>query len=108
MAGKIINTAGAYISCASSVVGKHEALGPMGNCFDARDNTDLFGAKTWELAESAMQKRTFEMLLKNSDVLSHRRQERKPSRGVDSRHCAAFCYGRPRIWWLGYFPRVGL
>lgn len=64
MAGKIINTAGAYISCASSVVGKHEALGPMGHCFDVRDNTDLFGAKTWELAESAMQKRAFEMLLK--------------------------------------------
>ena len=64
MTGKIINTRGAFISTASSVVGKHEAQGPMGHRFDLRDNTDLFGAKTWELAESAMQKRAFEVMLK--------------------------------------------
>ena len=68
MTGKIINTRGAYISHAASVVGKHEALGPMGHCFDLRDSTDLFGAKTWELAESAMQKRAFETLLKKSNL----------------------------------------
>ena len=68
MTGKIINTRGAYISHAASVVGKHEALGPMGHCFDLRDTTDLFGAKTWELAESAMQKRAFETLLKKSGL----------------------------------------
>ena len=66
MTGKIINTVGAFISTASSVVGKHEALGPMGHCFDVCDSTDLFGAKTWELAESAMQKRAFETMLKKS------------------------------------------
>lgn len=66
MTGKIINTQGAFISAASSVVGKHESLGPMGHCFDVCDSTDLFGEKTWELAESAMQKRAFETMLKKS------------------------------------------
>lgn len=67
MIGKIIDTRGAYIYAASSVVGKHEAEGPMGHCFDVRDTTDLFGAKTWELAESAMQKRAFREMLKKGD-----------------------------------------
>lgn len=66
MTGKIINTRGAFIAAASSVVGKHETQGPMGHCFDLCDSTDLFGAKTWELAESAMQKRAFEVMLKKS------------------------------------------
>ncbi len=63
MKKRIIKTDGAYIFCTSSAVGKKEAEGPMGDSFDFRDTTDAFGADTWEKAESAMQKRAFEILL---------------------------------------------
>lgn len=68
MRGRILNTRGAFISAAASVVGKHEAEGPMGHRFDIRDTTDLFGARTWELAESEMQRRAFDVMLKKAGV----------------------------------------
>ena len=47
----------AYILSAASVAGKKEAGGPLGKKFDMVDEQDnLFGAKTWEEAESNMQK----------------------------------------------------
>ena len=47
----------AYILSAASVAGKKEAEGPLGKKFDMVDEQDnLFGAKTWEEAESNMQK----------------------------------------------------
>lgn len=68
MNGKIIKTNGAFISAAASVVGKHEGEGPMGHRFDVRDTTDRFGADSWELAESEMQKRAFEIMLKKAKM----------------------------------------
>ena len=44
-----------FIVSSSSVVGKKESEGPLGELFDQMDKTDLFGEKTWELAESQMQ-----------------------------------------------------
>ncbi len=66
MRKRIVKLGGAAISAAASVVGKHEALGPMGHRFDFRDTTDKFGADTWEKAESAMQKKAFELMMKKS------------------------------------------
>lgn len=68
MQKRIVRLEGAYLSCAASVVGKHEADGPLGNLFDVRDTTDSFGADTWEKAESAMQKRAFLEMLKKSGI----------------------------------------
>ena len=45
-----------YIVSSGSVVGKKEADGPFGQLFDRMDENDLFGEKTWEAAESKMQK----------------------------------------------------
>ena len=44
-----------YIS-AASVVGSKEFAGPLGKRFDFHAEDDLFGGKTWEEAESNMQK----------------------------------------------------
>ncbi|MBE6531858.1 MAG: stage V sporulation protein AD [Ruminococcaceae bacterium] len=44
-----------FISCGSAV-GKCEHEGPIGDCFDIHDKTDQFGMKTWEKAESEMQR----------------------------------------------------
>ncbi len=44
-----------FISCGSAV-GKCEFEGPIGDCFDIHDKTDKFGMKTWEKAESEMQR----------------------------------------------------
>lgn len=52
----------AIISCASAV-GKHEYEGPLGEYFDLHDGTDKFGMKTWELAESEMQRLAFNTAL---------------------------------------------
>ena len=46
----------AKIIGASSVVGHKEKEGPLGKCFDVFDDTDRFEQKTWEKAESEMQR----------------------------------------------------
>lgn len=45
-----------YIISAGSVVGSKELEGPLGKRFDMANKDDLFGAKTWEEAESKMQR----------------------------------------------------
>ena len=52
----------AILSCASAVGGK-EREGPLGECFDLFDPLDRFGAKTWEEAESEMQRLCFNLAL---------------------------------------------
>lgn len=44
------------IISAASVAGSKEAEGPLGKLFDMTNQDDLFGARTWEEAESTMQK----------------------------------------------------
>lgn len=46
----------AEILTAASVVGKKEHEGPLGHLFDLCDTNDRFGMKTWEAAESEMQR----------------------------------------------------
>lgn len=46
----------AEILAAVSVVGHKEHEGPLGSCFDIYDTTDKFKQKTWEKAESEMQR----------------------------------------------------
>lgn len=41
---------------AASIVGKKEGEGPLGKLFDMVEDDNLFGEKTWEAAESTMQK----------------------------------------------------
>lgn len=54
------------ILAATSVVGKEERAGPLGNVFDMHDPDDRFGQDTWERAESEMQRRALGLLLKKS------------------------------------------
>ena len=58
----------AYIAAAASVVGGSEYEGPLGDCFDMHDPTDKFGMKTWEMAESEMQRRAFGIAMKRGEV----------------------------------------
>ena len=53
---KIIDTSGALILSASSVVGGKEFEGPLGALFDFHDPTDRFGQKTFEKSEGEMQR----------------------------------------------------
>ena len=55
MRGNVIKTA-AEIFASASVVGGKESDGPLGELFDLRDPCDRFGTKTWEKAESEMQR----------------------------------------------------
>jgi stage V sporulation protein AD len=55
MSDKWIDLNAAILSTAS-VVGKKEREGPLGERFDLCDMTDRFGMKTWEEAESEMQR----------------------------------------------------
>ena len=46
-----------YILSSSAVVGREEYKGPLGEYFDVRDGKDdSFGMKSWEMAESEMQR----------------------------------------------------
>ena len=51
------------IICAGSAVGKREHEGPIGDVFDIHDETDHFGKRTWEKAESEMQRLAFNVAL---------------------------------------------
>lgn len=53
---KIIDTSGALILAASSVVGGKEFEGPLGSLFDFHDPSDRFGQKTFERSEGEMQR----------------------------------------------------
>jgi stage V sporulation protein AD len=53
---KIIDTSGALILSASSVVGGKEFAGPLGALFDFHDPSDRFGQKTFERSEGEMQR----------------------------------------------------
>ncbi len=46
----------ATVFSTASAVGKKESEGPLGACFDWVDSTDRFGVRTWEEAESEMQR----------------------------------------------------
>ena len=52
----IVFSSAQYIVSAASVAGSKEAEGPLGKMFDMTNQDDLFGAQTWEEAESNMQK----------------------------------------------------
>lgn len=56
------------IEAAASVVGKNEHAGPLGGCFDMHDDSDCFGADTWEKAESEMQRRALALAMKKASV----------------------------------------
>lgn len=45
-----------YILSSGNVAGKKEGEGPLGKCFDMICEDDKFGADSWEMAESTMQK----------------------------------------------------
>ena len=50
------------------VGGKFEKQGPLGNCFDLLEEDSFFGEKTWEKAESAMQKRVLGRALEKAGL----------------------------------------
>lgn len=47
-----------YIESCASIVSKKEGDGPLGPSFDMICEDPMFGADTWEAAESTMQKET--------------------------------------------------
>ena len=53
----------AAILSSAGAVGNKEKNGPLGDCFDLHDPDDRFGAKTWEGAESEMQRRALNLAL---------------------------------------------
>lgn len=57
-----------YIISAASVAGSKEAEGPLGKLFDMTNEDDLFGAQTWEEAESTMQKEACVLALGKAHV----------------------------------------
>lgn len=58
------------ITAWSSIAGKKEAQGPLKSWFDFTSADTYFGQKTWEQAESQMQKLALETLLKKADLKS--------------------------------------
>lgn len=68
MQRKIIRLNDASIISAASVVGKNELEGPLGECFDISDESDKFGMKTWEKAESEMQRLALTTALAKASV----------------------------------------
>ena len=57
-----------FLRNSASVVGTKEAQGPLGEMFDVKGSDDMFGAKTWEAAESAMQKKALQLAVKKAGL----------------------------------------
>lgn len=57
-----------WIQESASIVGKKEGQGPLGNLFDKISTDDMFGASSWEEAESALQKETVQLCLQKSNM----------------------------------------
>ena len=55
-----------YILNSASVVGTKEGQGPLSNYFDMIGDDDMFGATSWEEAESTLQKNAVELALKKA------------------------------------------
>lgn len=62
----ILQYQGCYISHTASTVGRIEAEGPLGACFDLIERDPYFGEESWEKAESEMVHRTLNVLLKKA------------------------------------------
>ena len=59
-----------YIRASASIVGKKEKEGPLGSLFDVASEDDHFGAKTWEEAESELQRKAVELALERAGMKS--------------------------------------
>jgi stage V sporulation protein AD len=59
-----------YITACASIVGDKEGKGPLGNMFDIASEDDYFGCKTWEEAESELQKRALTMAVEKAGITS--------------------------------------
>ena len=58
-----------HILSAASIVGKKEGDGPLGKCFDRIGEADgLFGRKSWEEAESFLQKEAVSMAIEKAGI----------------------------------------
>lgn len=55
-----------YIQAGASIVGKKEGEGPLKNTFDTVEQDPMFGGKSWEEAESILQKRTVELAIEKA------------------------------------------
>lgn len=55
-----------HLAASAGVVGKKEGEGPLHTFFDVIDETDLFGGKSWEEAESSMQKQAVELAIQKA------------------------------------------
>jgi len=66
--GKQVFDLNAAIVSWASVVGKKESEGPLGDRFDLFDPSDRFGEKTWEAAESEMQRRALNTALSKCGI----------------------------------------
>ncbi len=57
-----------YIINSASIVGTKEGQGPLGELFDMVGEDDMFGAKTWEEAESSLQKEAVYLALNKANL----------------------------------------
>lgn len=57
-----------FIRASASIVGKKEGEGPLGEFFDKTGTDDLFGAKTWEDAESSLQKEAVTLAMEKAEL----------------------------------------
>lgn len=60
-----------YVIGYSSVAGKKEGEGPLGTCFDRIEKDPMVGAKTWEEAESKLQKKAADLAISKAGLTNY-------------------------------------
>ncbi len=67
MSNKLLTYKNVYVDCSSATVGKKEYEGPLGHNFDAYEEDEYFGCKSFEEAESEMVRRNLNLLLSKAN-----------------------------------------
>lgn len=62
--GRIFSFDGVCIAASAAVAGREESRGPLGGAFDFHDDSNRFGAKTWEQAEASLIRMALSFALK--------------------------------------------
>ena len=61
-----------HVISAASVVGQKEGNGPLGACFDMIVEDPMLGCKSWEDAESSLQKKAAELVIEKANLPKER------------------------------------
>ena len=92
-----------HIRSYAAIAGQKEGCGRFGNCFDRIEPDPLFGKKTWEQAESALQAETFRLAVNKALLKPEELDCIAAGDLIDQCTASAFAMRRTNVPYLGIY-----